>query len=405
MTNIEKQLNNLRDWSQHAVDNFLSIYANIDPSRPENQGDIWKIRVKNSLKEIPEIRNKQGKRDQPLYDLAIDLIDEIRPEARTFALFIHRDIHDKLHYERLDLQIDIPVVDLASGRVDARYGTPYLTPLWFAVDEYERVGILLLSEKKWRFFEVFLGEIVEDEEIFTTIAYDDWINLKELNNKISTELDSRVLKPGGRFDKFSYKDRSEARLTPWLQKFYKKLSKLLENSVDNLNIDRIVLIGERWQVSYFETFLTKRIQQKIIAHMTSWSGIDEASPQMIWRKVEPEVIGYERKKELMLLKEIKEQPGLWGIDAVLNALQMGRVKTWVLPWSLDINIWFCKKEKLIGVSQKILEPFCINPEPVPLREIVFDLASEFGTKIEFVRGEAEKQLLEEMGCMAALLRW
>lgn len=405
MTHIEKQINELREWSQHAKDNFLSIYANIDPSKPENQGDAWKTRVKNSLKDIPEIRNRQGKRDEPLYNLAIDLIEEMRPEARTLALFLHRDIHDKLHSIRLDLQVEIPVVDLANGRVDVRYGKPYLTPLWFAVDEYERTGILLLSEKKWRFFEVFLGEIVEDEEIFTTISPDDWQTLKEISENISNELNSRLLKPGGRFDKLSYKERSAARLSPWIQKLYNTLSDILEKSVDKLNIDRIVLVGEHWQTNYFETFLSKRIKQKVITHVTAWPNIDEASPQSIWRKVEPEIVAHERKKELELIKEIKEQPGLWGLDAVLNALQMGRVKTLVLPWSLNINIWRCNEENIIAATRDTLTPLCENPELIPLREIVLDLASEFGTNIEFVRGDAEKLIVEEMDGIAALLRW
>ena len=405
MTGIEKKLNELKKWSEQAKDNFLTIYANVDPSKPENQGDSWKTRIKNSLKEIPEIRNRDGKRDQTLYDLAINLIDELRPEARTFALFIHRDIHDKIYYERLDLQIDIPVVDIANGRIQARYGEPYLTPLWFAVDEYERTGILLLSEKKWRFFEIFLGEIVEDNELFNTIASDDWKTLKEINEKISQELDSRALKPGGRFDKLSYKERSTARLSPWIQKLYKTLGRLLEKSVDQLHIDRIILVGENWQTGYFETFLSKRIQQKIIANVTSWPGVDECSPQTLWRKIEPIVIDHERKKELMLIKEIKDQPGLWGIDEVLNAVQMGRVKTWVLPWSLNINVWICNTEKLVSSSREILEQFCDSPKLVQLREIVIDLASEFGANIEFVRGDAEKQLIEEMNSMAALLRW
>ncbi|GIV33081.1 MAG: hypothetical protein KatS3mg031_0616 [Chitinophagales bacterium] len=405
MTQIEKQLSELNSWSESVEDNFLSIYADVNPARPENTGKGWIIRVKNRLKEIPEIRNAEGKRDEPFYNKALELLEQERPEARTLALFLHRDKNNKLHALRLDLQIDLPVVDIAHGHVDARFGAPYLTPLWYAADEYERTGILLLDERKWRFFEIYLGEIQEDQEIFAEAAAEDWQTLQELSRRLSSELASRAAKPGGRYDKLSHKERIAARVSGWLHKFYTLTKRLLEKTVDKLAIDRIVLIGESWQVSHFETYLNSRLQQKVIARLPLWPEVKDASPLAVWRKAEPAVVAHERQKELRLLAAIKEQPGIWGTDPVLDALHMGRVKTWVLPWSLEQKIWICKEEKYAAATEELARILCDQPELVPLREYALQLAADYGCEIDFVRGEAEQELLNTMHGMAALLRW
>jgi len=59
----------------------------------------------------------------------------------------------------------------------------------------------------------------------------------------------------------------------------------------------------------------------------------------------------------------------------------------------------------VAGTKEAAEALGEDPQPVPLREHVFDLASQWGAKLEFVRGEAERQLLERFEGMAALLRW
>lgn len=405
MIPIETQLQTLRQWSESGEDDVLTIYADVDPARPDNAGRAWLKRVKNALKELPEIRNRQGKRDQPLYDQVMALLEAERPEARMLALFAYRDRNGRLYAERLDLQIELPFVDVARGRIEVRYGAPYITPLWFAVDEYERVGILLLIGGRWRFFEVFLGEIREDEETLASIANEDWKALEEASRKVLSEWEAGAARPGGRFDRRSPKERAAARVETWMHKLYSRLARLLDQAVDRLAIERLVLVGEQWKSSHFETYLSHRLQQRIVARLPLWSEAQQTSAMALLRRVEPVLLETERKAELALLKEIREQPGIWGVDPVLEALQQGQVQRWVLPWSLELTIWRCPQDGFVAASRETAAILCEQPQPVSLREHVLNLAFEYGAKIEFVRGEAEQCLLEEMGGMAALRRW
>lgn len=405
MISIETQLQALRQWSEATEDDVLTIYADVNPAKPENADRAWLKRVKNALKDLPEILDCQGKRDQPLYDQVMALLEVERPEARTLALFAHRDHHGKLYTERLDLQVELPLVDVARGRVEARYGAPYITPLWFAVDEYERAGILMLNRRRWRFFEVFLGEIREDEETLASIDSEDWKALEEASRRVSSEWDARAAQPGGRYDKLSPKDRAAARVETWVHKLYSRLSHLLDQAVDRLAVERLVLVGEQWQTSHFETYLSRRLQRRIVARLPLWPEVRQASATALWHRVEPVLLEAERHAELALLEKIREQPGLWGIDPVLDALQLGRVQRWVLPWSLELTIWRCPQGGFVAATWETAKTLCEQPESVRLREHVLNLASEYGAEIEFVRGDAEQRLLEEMGGMAALLRW
>ena len=51
--------------------------------------------------------------------------------------------------------------------------------------------------------------------------------------------------------------------------------------------------------------------------------------------------------------------------------------------------------------------FCPESElqEVPLRDVIVQLAADFGARLEFVRGEAEQRLLKQYGGLAGLSRW
>ncbi|MCS7031433.1 MAG: VLRF1 family aeRF1-type release factor [Gloeomargarita sp. SKYG116] len=405
MLTVESQLERLRQWAAGATEGVLSLYADVNPAKPENANGAWFKRIDQTLKHLPEIRDRHGKRDQPLYDQVYALLEAERPHARTLALFAYRDGHGHLHTERLDLQVELPVVDLRQGRVEARYGAPYLTPLWLAVDEYERTGILLLEGARWRFFEVFLDEIREDEELLTGISRDEWQQLQAFSERITATWRARSATPGGRCDKLSLQERTAARVDAWLHAFYHRLAHLLEQTVERLRIGRLVLIGEHWQTGHFESYLSRRLQQQVVSRLPLWPEAHREAIGQIWRRVEPVLFEVERQQELALLNQVQEQPGLWGIDPVLDALQLGRVRRWILPWSLDITVWRCPEDGFVAAMPEIAQVVCAQPEAVALREHVLELAASYGAELEFVRGAAAERLLKEMGGMAALLRW
>lgn len=406
MLAIERQLEAVKSWSQHTQQPVLSVYVDVDPAKTENAGRAWVTRVKNALSGLPGLRDVHGKHDQPMFARVMSLLEAERPSARTMALFACRDDRDGLHAERLDLQVELPVVDVAGGRVDVRYGKPYLTPLALACDEYARTGVLLLKHAgSWEFLEVFLGEARRDDDVLAEIAPDAWQTLEEAGRRIASQFRERAGKPGGRYDKLAPSERLAARLATWTQKLYVHLARLVERAMDRLAIERLVLLGDPWQVSHFEAFLSRRVQQRLIARMPPLPPNGPDTPAAIWRHVEPVVIELERREEMQLLERVKEQGGLWGAEAVLDAVQLGRVRTWVLPWSPELKVYRCPADDTFAATAESARRLCDEPVEVALREHVLELAGQYGADLEFVRGAAERRLMNEMGGMAAQLRW
>jgi hypothetical protein len=380
----------------------LSIYADTSPARPENAGRAWVGRIKNTLKELLE--REESKPDNSLCEQVLALVEQERPSARTLVLFASRNPAGKPVLRRIDLQVELPVVDLAHGRVEARWGEPYLTPLFFAFDEYERGGVLHLSGSRWRFYELFLGELREDTEIFANISAEEWQELQELAGRIENAVAERRARSGGTFDKLSPKEREAAKVSLWMHKLYLRLASALDKAVDRLGIERLVLMGEAWQVSHFEGYLNRGLRNRIVARVGHPANLHTPTPQDILDRVVPVLEAAERRGELALLERIREQPGAWGLDAVLDALQLGRVEILVLPWRLEATIWRCP-DGFVGGTQEMAQLLCPEPQPTPLRDLVWVLGRDFGAKLEFVRGEAEERLLHEFQGAAALLRW
>lgn len=362
----------------------LSLYADVNPGRPENARRAWVIRVKNALRELElpeEVRAR-----------VVDALEEqVIPEARTLVLFASQDL-----FRRYDLHCELPVVDLAHGRVEARWGEPYVTPLVYAMDEYERAGILWLEGERWRFFEVFLGEIQEAEQIFAAVDPEDWQRLRECDRSRGAAL--------ARPHPYPDRDKYSRRLEAWGYRFLRRLGHLVERAVAEREIHRLVLLGRQEATRNFEQCLSRAMRRRVVAHTSETP--PDASPRLVLETVGPVLEAAERAQELRLLESVCSQPGVWGLSATLGALQQGRLAVLVAPWTLQARVWQCPDGWVAASRQEALA-LCADPGPkeVPLRDHIAELAADFAARLEFVRGEAERRLTAELGGLAGLLRW
>lgn len=363
---------------------ILSLYVDVHPGRPENARRGWFIRAKDSLKtfDIPAT----------LYERVITLLSEERAQARTLVLFAAADL-----LERYDLQVELPVVDLAHGRVECRWGEPYVTPLLYALDEYERAGVLYLDRTSWRFYEIFLGEIEEATDAFRTISPEEWQELtRYMPTLYNGLLKERVATHPSRFAR---------RVEMWAQRFFKRLAHLLENVVVERDIRRLVLIGPAEDTHFFEQYLSRGIRSRVVAHVSDIPYPVPSAAQVL-DKVSPILEEAERAHEQALLNTVQERAGIWGLDPTLEALQNGRLATVIVPWRIEAQVWRCP-EGWVASTPEIARVFCPEGEiqEVALRDVIVELAADFGVRLEFVRGEAEQRLLTQYGGLAGLPRW
>jgi hypothetical protein len=104
----------------------LSLYVEVDPTRPENERRAWVLRARNAVKALAA----PAEIEQAVLTA---LEAEIAPEARTLALFAAAPAAERksttVAVTRLPLHINLPLVDVRNGRVEARWGEPYISPL------------------------------------------------------------------------------------------------------------------------------------------------------------------------------------------------------------------------------------------------------------------------------------
>ncbi len=393
----ESDLERLQSGIGGRADGVLSLYCDINPARPENAGKAWLKRVKNTISEMPEL-HRPRKHGPTMAQALYELLAEERPDARTLALFAAEDAHGDLLLERFDLQVELPVVDLAHGRVEARFGRPYIAPFVYAFDEYERVGVLHLRRGAWRFWEIFLDEVEEATRTFAELTPQDW---EELQRTIKG-LESIPF----RVKSTTLKDKVQARVQVWAHKFYGRLARLLEKAVIARDMNRLVLLGEDWQMRLFAGYLNRNLRGRIVGMVEQPSTAADPNPKELLARVRPVLDAAERAEEMALLDSIREQPGVWGLAAVLDALQIGRAEVVVLPWQVDQTVWRADESGLFFADATAGAEAEAGPgRDVPLRDHIFDLAASYGTRLEFVRGESEDRLKREFAGVAARLRW
>ncbi|WP_234554513.1 VLRF1 family aeRF1-type release factor [Thermus caliditerrae] len=373
----------------------LSLYLDINPAKPENSNRAYALRAKDAMKALGVAKELQER--------VLEVLKNQVLEAKTAVFFVGEKL-----FETLLLQVELPLVSslkttflgeeehrlLTDGAL-AHYGEPFLLPLLYALDEYERYGVVYLDQERWRVFEIFLGEVAEVGDAFLALDTEAW-------RRLSLDAPGRRFNLGGISRGGAGQDLFAKRLAAWEERFYKTLSHELEKMVQEKGFTRLVLMGPEEHTKLFLGYLPKRLKERVVTLLPSLPH-PGATPGEVLKRLEPVLEEAERRGEVELLKKLEEAypKAVFGPE-VLERVQEGRVELWVLPWHLDQAVYAC--DGVFFSEEARALAYCQNPEAKPLALILPELAAGYAAKLEFVRGEAEKELLERGG-MAALLRW
>jgi peptide subunit release factor 1 (eRF1) len=294
------------------------------------------------------------------------------------------------------LRVDLPVVDLAHGRVDARWGEPYVFPLVYMIDEYERYGVVSVDREKWRFYDVFLGDIEERADAFLGLHSD---HSRKLEKRPAVRLlQGAVLRGGAAGDRF------ERHVEALAHRFYKRAAHTLEKLVETAHTDWLILMGPDEDTHHFEQCLPRALRTRT-AGLVPPPPNPQASAGEILKTVLPFITDNRQARELALLSELRER-GLWGLAGGLEALQMGRFHLVVAPWTLGVKALRCAGG-LVVLDRTAAEAYCPGQsvQEVSLPDVLPDLAAAHGARLELVQGEAEDRLIREFDRLAGFPRW
>jgi hypothetical protein len=356
----------------------VSLYLNSGPAKPDQTLKAVALRVKAALQDVEVPGVVVGKVLEKLAEL---------PRGRTQIVVAGGDF-----VESWSVQVELPLVD----GLEVRYGPLYLAPLLYALDEFERFGVVLIGPDKARLFEVFMGEVEELPGAFQMYDSREWKHLTagSVGRRSSTPLRMRS---GGGNDK----DHYQARLEAWSQRFYKRLEQELEEWAEVRGINRLVLLGAASDTEALASALPRALHERVAARLPG--SLKHTSVASVLRAVAPEIARYECQREKALVKSVAEA-GVGGPDQVLQLLQQGRLRTVVAPWRTRLEV-YQSQDGSVFPSQAQAPRHNQAVKAVMLKHVLPELAIAKRTRLAFVRGEAEAQLVEQFGGLGGLERY
>ncbi|MEN2993994.1 MAG: Vms1/Ankzf1 family peptidyl-tRNA hydrolase [Thermodesulfovibrio sp.] len=352
----------------------VSLFLNVSPQERKKQAYLSKF--KNLVKTLPEDIHNACKED-------INRIEAfLQSERESFkkSIVIY-SCSPKNLWVRYDLNVELKD-DIIVDR------SPYISPLFDLLDNYQKYGVLLVDKRTARVFLVFLGEIeeygiVEHEDVPGKHKKGGWFALAE--KRYERHIDYHV--------KMHLKDVIE------------KFNSFLKDK----NIRRLIVAGPDEAISELMNILDEEIKQKIVGI----TNIEKyASKEEVLEKILPIIEGYENLKEEetvseLITRSLKNDNAVMGIDDVLKYLRDKRVMKLIIAKDHRLEGFICKN---CGFATTQNVECCMECESCVMKsynliEKATEMAIEQAALVEVVKEEKNRKKLLEYGGIGAFLRF
>jgi len=331
----------------------LSVYLNVNPRYNENQGQAYKVRLKDALKEMEGLPEELSERVRQEVEGGTP-----PPRARTLVFFAAGDGF----FERYHLQVDLPEI----YRVGER---PHVAPLVLAIDEHEPYGAAIVEAEEFRLF-VSTQPVVADEEEGAAGGPFRELDLKP-HGMYPVSGGSTDMDPAGRTQ------------DAHLHRFFVDAGKTAQKVLFSDNVRRLILAGTKQRTTAFRDALPEPLRERVVAEEHLATGAPEGE---IFERLEEVMERVEQEEQEKLIEQARER-GVRGVKDTVEALQEGRVYQIIALWDLDAEIRWCDHDELAitNIAQKEC-PYCGRETRVrPLTDVLIDLATARGARLEYVR--------------------
>ncbi len=365
---------------------ILSVYLNLDPQVRGKRRATHKLVCEQLLKDLEESLEEPEKKAHFRED-ALWVRNQVAlhiPKGKSLILFC--DVSEG--YSHME---DLPV-RLPNGIWYER--RPYIRPLLDAWKEYERTGIVVVDREKARFLVASMGEVEEVEEAFQTPA------VRHRSTAGSDHMRSQMV--------------LQRRAATWSRWFLKEVADALHDMIEEHKIDRVILAGPEDVTAELKRLLPKGVLSRVAARVRASVA---AKPQELLELITPVLRSLDASRERDLVNECittarkaqnESAKAVLGLDAVLDAVNQGRVYQILVPADFTAPGWHCPScAVLLDHSPKDeVCPYCSGPLN-PMDDVVWaacDRVLGFGGKIEEIGDPEAAGKLVSAGSIGAFLR-
>ncbi|SHK57553.1 baeRF10 domain-containing protein [Rhodothermus profundi] len=358
---------------QSTRDPIVSLYLELTPER--RLKDAWHVAFKDLVRAKLERLEDRRLREQiagELERIELALQEGLPALGRGVAFFVCESLG---LWRQIALPIPLPDrLELAS--------TPYTRPLVRTRDEHDRFVVALLSREHSRFFISQIGYV---EEVLTLTG-------PRLRGMVTDWID------------WNQRDDLERQLTHQEGKALATIAALIFQQFEA----RYLLFSapEKLKASFLE-----HLPKAIRAQVGGVFSVEVHAPvAQVATAIEPVQRAVEAREEMRTLERIQEslpERGVWGIEAVIDAINQRRVMTVAVDDALQIAGGYCPHCDLLVLDASKPCPVCgqtVEAE-ADLVDRALEMALAQDATIELVRSDAARTFMAQHAPMGALLRF
>ncbi|HET9942981.1 MAG TPA: hypothetical protein VFR05_06550 [Terriglobia bacterium] len=369
----------LSSRTHSAQPSALSVYLNVDQSKPENFNRKFEARLKRLGSTVQRFLTDSAERER--YSAALQHVKEFvsvyPPAARTLALFFDASDGFFSHHE-----LEFPVGEQIHWDREL-----LLQPLANAIDQLEDYGVVLTDRAKLRLFLVSLGGIQE-------FAHED-LNTKQVRHSKTVGMDSV-----GSSSRIQRKADNRTRAN--LRHVIKKMDELSKAR----KVHRFVLAGTQEITAELRSMLPIRLALSVVGEVVL--GIN-ASPKDVLASTRLIAGKYELDSEVEKVNSVvtsaeKTGKSVIGLGRTLKALNSDRVWELIYAGEYLSPGYECPKCFALFSARPTRCPYCSSR--IQAVNNVVERAVEHAlrrrARVEVVTGKASAALMTAGGIAAFL---
>jgi peptide subunit release factor 1 (eRF1) len=366
---------------ERAGNSVLTLYLDVDQSKQANLNRGFERKLKDMFDSVTDTIHDENEMKQ--FEIASQRVGDFvaRYAVRARGIAIVFDTSDGYFWAE---ETDFPILN------QIRWGKEvFVGPLAAAIDEYERVGIVLLDRANLRLFTMFLGEIEEH---------------------IREEFDQRRvrhIKTVG-MDHLNSASHAQRKADEQIRLNLKHVAKDMDLMLEQHGIGRIILAGSPEITTELRAILPKRLQSKVIATVDLATN---APIEDVRSAAAPLAEKFEHEAEETLVRDLvtsaaKSARVVIGLGRTLYALNQRRIWQLVYAEGFRSPGYECPRCAALFSLETASCSFCgaaVNRiEDVVERAV--DHAVRRGARVEVIRGEEAESSLMNAGGIGAFLR-
>ena len=374
-------LHKLASRPERAEKIVLTLYLDVDQSKQANQNRGFEKQVKDMLSTVRGRIHHEG--EMKAFEIASqrteDFVARYHVSGRGLAIVF--DASDGFFW---NLEADFPICS------DIRWGREvFVGPLAVAIDEYERVGIVLLDRANLRLFTMFLGEVEEHiQEGFNhrNVRHTKTVGMNHMGSA----------------------SRAQRKADEQIRLNLRHVAKDMQVMLEQRGVRRIILAGSPEITTELRAILPKRLGSQVIgtADVATSATIEEirTAAASVAEK-------FERDSEDALVTDLvtsaaKSRRVVTGLGHTLHALNQRRVWHLVYADGFHSPGYECPQCAALLSIDTTSCSVC-GSAVTPIEDVVeraVDHAVRRGAIVEVIRSERAESSLMNAGGIGAFLR-